>query len=288
MKDNSTAPLIRAEAIGHILDNPNVILVDARGGADAAERYRAGHLRGALRMDLETDLSERSPDASHGGRHPLPDPAAFSIRLGEAGIDPSSHILVYDDKAGANAAARFWWMMKAAGHEQVQVIDGGLAAIEGAGLPISRGSEPHRKPLPPYPFTAWNLPVADIEAVDRARMDPGSLVIDVREGFRYRGESEPIDLIAGHIPGAINVPYANNLSPDGRFLSPEALASRYKDLVGDKSFDNVIVHCGSGVTACHTLLALASAGLPTPRLYVGSWSEWSRNARPMATSENPD
>jgi thiosulfate/3-mercaptopyruvate sulfurtransferase len=133
--------------------------------------------------------------------------------------------------------------------------------------------------------SAWNLPLADLEVVDKARSTNGCVIIDVREGYRYRGEREPIDQIAGHIPGAINVPYTGNLQPDGRFLAATDLRKKYETLIGKRN--DVIVHCGSGVTACHTLLAMASAGIEGARLYVGSWSEWSRNAKPMATGTNP-
>ena len=264
------------------LAGPNVILVDARGGADATERYRTAHIEGAVMVNLETDLSEIGPDAARGGRHPLPDPSVFGGLLGRLGITPSTRILVYDDKAGANAAARFWWMMKAAGHREVQVVDGGLAAMIDVGLPVSKGPASPPTPAEPYPVEAWQLPTADIDTVDRLRTDPQSLVIDVRENYRYRGESEPIDLVAGHIPGAINIPFLNNLEASGHFRSPKELADQYSLAIGDRNVKNIIVHCGSGVTACHTLLAMDSAGLPLPKLYVGSWSEWSRNEKPVA------
>ena len=189
-----------------------------------------------------------------------------------------------NDKAGANAAARFWWLLKATGHENIQVLDGGLKNAIEAGLPVTNVI-PEITPLPAYPADNWILPTVDADKVAKAVADPDYLVIDVRESYRYRGESEPIDLIAGHIPGAVNIPYTGNLNAHGNFLSAEELADKYKDAIGDHDPKRVIVHCGSGVTACHTLLAMEEAGIETPNLYVGSWSEWSRNDRPVAVGE---
>ena len=286
MNNKNISPLIDAGKV-RSLNNTKVIIVDARGGADAHKRYMEGHLDGAVFMDLETDLSGRGPDAAIGGRHPLPDVRKFGARLGEVGITPSSHVLVYDDKAGANAAARFWWMMRAVGHSLIQVIDGGLKALQQEGYSIVKTPESAGGATSPYPVSAWSLPLADIVEVERARNQAGAVVIDVREGYRYRGESEPIDLIAGHIPGAINIPYLDNLDEDGKFRDARSLASRYKNVIGNRSAENIIVHCGSGVTACHTLLAMETAGLKPGKLYVGSWSEWSRNQKPLASGDKP-
>jgi thiosulfate/3-mercaptopyruvate sulfurtransferase len=244
-------------------------------------------VKNAIFMDLDRDLSEKPIDPAKGGRHPLPAPEAFGSLLGNYGITPASHILVYDDKSGANAAARFWWMMRAAGHDKVQVIDGGLESLEREGFEISSGPDASGAPGAPYPIKNWNLPVADMETVDRWRQDPDRLLIDVRESYRYRGESEPIDLVAGHIPGAVNVPYLDNLENDGRFRSAEALSEQYRALLGSREGKQLVVHCGSGVTACHTLLALDLAGIRGAGLYVGSWSEWSRNQKAVAQGEKP-
>ena len=281
---NVMSPLIAAEDLRELINTADAVIIDARGGVDAAVRFRNGHIGGAVFLDLEADLSQKGPDAAVGGRHPLPDIHAFARLLGDIGIAPATRVIVYDDKAGANAAARFWWMMKALGHEKVQVVNGGLAALEKAAVPMSTEVLPRRRSGQPYPVTTWLLPVADLGKVDEARSAEGWLVIDVRENYRYRGESEPIDLIAGHIPGAINLPYVNNLDPNGKFLAAEALAKTYKELIGERDPSKVIVHCGSGVTACHSVLAMAVAGLDTPTLYVGSWSEWSRNDKPIAKS----
>lgn len=283
----SVKPIVSPEEVGKYLHRSDVIVLDARGGADAYDRYQAGHLDGAVFLDLESHLSEKSGDASHGGRHPLPDPEKFGKLLGSAGIDPMTHVLVYDDKAGANAAARCWWMLRAAGHTNVQVIDGGLSALAEAGLKIVRGHSPSLTRGHRYPIDGWKLPMATLESVDNTRSLPEYLIIDVREPYRYRGEKEPIDLVAGHIPGALNAPYLDNLRPDGRFRRPDELAAQYKTIIGDRDLDKVIVHCGSGVTACHTLLALEFAGLTGANLYVGSWSEWSRRSMPIARGDNP-
>ena len=283
--NESVPPILSVNDVKRFMNHPDVIIVDARGGADAYKRYEDGHLKGAIFMDLETDLSQKGADAAQGGRHPLPDPRTFGSLLGKVGISPSNHVLVYDDKAGANAAARFWWMMKALGHQRIQVIDGGLAALRSSGLPISSGASeiPGKKSL--YPVQSWGLPTADMETVEKGLRDQNSLVIDVREGYRYRGESEPIDLVAGHIPGAVNIPYLDNLEPDGKFKSAETLRKEYKTLTENPKYKDVIVHCGSGVTACHTLLAMDLAGLTGASVYVGSWSEWSRNEKPIAIGE---
>lgn len=280
--NQDVTPLLPAAEVKKYLHRRRVVIADVRGGADAFDRFKEGHLEGALFLDLERELSEKNPDPAYGGRHPLPDPRAFGNLLGTKGIEPSSHILIYDDKSGANAAARFWWMMRAAGHSKVQVIDGGYAALVEEGLPVARGEATPFPTAPPYPLTAWQLPVADIATVDSARADNDFLVIDVRENYRYKGESEPIDLVAGHIPGAVNAPYLDNLQANGKFRPAQELASMYHALTGRRHPRNLIVHCGSGVTACHTLLAMEVAGIKGATLYPGSWSEWSRRGKPIA------
>lgn len=284
---NDKSPLIDAPEVHRLMSQPNVVVVDARGGADARERFRKGHVTGAVFFDLETDLSEKTADAASGGRHPLPDVQNFARLLGRAGISPITRMFVYDDKAGANAAARFWWMMKAVGHEKIQVVDGGLAALQEAGIPMSTDGPSWPAPKPPYPASGWLSPVATLRMVDDVRSNKEWLLIDVRENYRYNGDSEPIDLVAGHIPGAVNMPYTNILETTGKFCSPEALAETFRKAIGDRDPGRVIIHCGSGVTACHSILAMEAAGLKKPVLYVGSWSEWSRNNKPVAKSGNP-
>lgn len=277
-------PIIKAAALASRLQDEHLVLIDARSGPGMPDRYKQEHLKGALHVDLDQDLADIKEDAAEGGRHPLPQPAAFAKLLGKLGIGPATHVVVYDALSGANAAARFWWMLRAAGHERVQVLDGGYQAAVAAGIPLSSEvSEPLS--VEPYPFSEWQLPTITMEEVAEATQNNKAMVIDVRDAARYRGETEPIDLVAGHIPGAVNIPFQSNLDGTGQFLSPEALREKYTAALEGRSMQNVAVHCGSGVTACHTALAMDYAGLGIPKLYVGSWSEWSRNNRPIATGE---
>lgn len=281
----ASSNLIEASAIREALKNKNTVVVDARSGPDAYTRYLSGHLEGAIHVDLDHDLSQKPMNPAIGGRHPLPDIKDFSRLLGKAGITPSSMVVVYDDKNGVNAAARFWWMLKAVGHEQVKVVNGGLQALVKENIPMTNTVAP-AKTISSYNADRWKLPTMAIDEVAKAVTDPSFLVIDVREAYRFRGESEPIDLTAGHIPGAINIPYIENLDQEGKFVSSKALADRYKKEIGDRNTNHVVVHCGSGVTACHTLLALEEAGIKGAQLYVGSWSEWSRSGREVAKENN--
>jgi thiosulfate/3-mercaptopyruvate sulfurtransferase len=260
--------------------NP-ILWVDARAGNNAFEDYQKEHIAGAVFVDLNTQLADIQSDVSIGGRHPLPSPSQFCNLLNQLGVIPESHVFVYDEVNCSNAASRFWWMMKSIGHQNIQVLNGGLFAAKKAGFSMQSGVETN-SPTSGYSKTNWFLPTADIHEVEVARKDSKKLIIDVRDAYRFNGESEPIDLIAGHIPGAINVPYSENLDENGNYLPKEILREKYLKIIGEKPIQNVIVHCGSGVTACHTLLAMDYAGLEIPKLYVGSWSEWSRNNREMA------
>ena len=278
--------IIRAGQIGEISSTGDTVIIDARGGADAEERFESGHLDGALFVNLETDLSGKADNAADGGRHPLPDATKFGQLLGQLGITPATKVIVYDDKRGAMAAARFWWMLKAAGHEEVYVVSGGLEAIKKEGLALSEDTLTLLTEYPDYPLEDWILPTVSLDEVEHAARNPEYVVIDVRENFRYKGESEPIDLIAGHIPGAINIPYLGNMDENGDFLSSDQLKQKYTEKLAGIDPGKIIVHCGSGVTACHTLLALEEAGITGANLYVGSWSEWSRNHKPIATGDD--
>lgn len=269
-------PLIQVTELLQLAKSSDLVLIDATNGKNARENYTQKHLAGARFVDLDSQLADIKADVSQGGRHPLPTLAQFSETLGKLGISPQSHVVVYDDKSGANAAARFWWMLLAIGHSRVQVLDGGIQAAERAGLPMNAGPEPQKEGLP-YPIDGWQLPQADMAEVEQVAQNPDYLVIDVRDHDRYLGLVEPIDLIAGHIPGAINIPFSENLDANGLFKSPAELKALYQEAFAGRPTDHLIVHCGSGVTACHTLLAVAQAGLEIPKLYVGSWSEWSRN-----------
>lgn len=275
------APLITATELRPLLASGQLCLLDARTGPAARQQFETRHLAGAQFADLEQDLAAPAPDPAQGGRHPLPPVAQFARWLGQLGIRPDTRVVVYDDKQGANAAARLWWLLRASGHAAVQVLDGGWQAALAADLPTAAGPAQPRPATAPYPVQAWQLPTATATDVEQTLAAGTSPVIDVREARRYRGEIEPIDAVAGHIPGALNVPFADNLNAAGYFLPPDVLRRKYQPLLAAAA--GAIVHCGSGVTACHTLLALAHAGLPLPRLYVGSWSEWSRSGRPVAT-----
>jgi thiosulfate/3-mercaptopyruvate sulfurtransferase len=264
--------------------NPSeIILIDARAGINAEENYNKEHLKGARYVDLNKDLAAVE-DPANGGRHPLPSFSKFSDVLSKLGISPSSHIIIYDDKNGSNAASRFWWMLRAAGHEKVQVVNGGLQEAVKAGFPVSSEIETFEA-AEKYPVSEWKLKTADIEEVEKVRNNSENIVIDVRDKNRFDGLTEPLDLIAGHIPGAVNVPFSENLDENGLFKPAEILAEKYNSVLENKPSENIIVHCGSGVTACHTLLAMDYAGIEIPKLYVGSWSEWSRNDREMATKD---
>lgn len=286
------SPLIQAEKLHALLGDKNIIIVDASSGKRNQDHPQ--FIQGSIFVYLDQHMAEIPEDPTQGGRHPLPDLQAFARTLGELGITPSHKVIIYDEQSGANAAARFWWMLTAVGHPEVYVLDGGLQAAKKHGLPLATAPIS----LPPthlYPLAQWNLPLATLKDVEQAvsgqnaqnaqtgqtqengEIAQTALVIDVRDAARYRGEVEPIDLVAGHIPGAINVPFKENLNPEtGEFLSPEALHQKYSEVFHSHTASEVIVHCGSGVTACHTLLAIAHAGLAIPKLYVGSWSEWSR------------
>lgn len=264
--------------------DPGVILIDVRTGADAHQRYLAGHLPGAIFATLDADLAAKPADPAFGGRHPLPALADFAATLTRWGVMPGSHVIIYDDKSAAMGGARLWWMLRAIGHKDVQVINGGLkAAID---QPIALSTDDYQpKPSAGYPVPAEYKGTADIGEAGAAAKSDDRMVIDVRENARYLGRTEPLDLIAGHIPGADNLFYAKNMGEDGKYLSPEKLAVLYQDTIGDVKPEDVIVHCGSGVTACHTLLGMASADITGPKLYVGSWSEWSRRDLPIATED---
>ncbi|CAD7805360.1 Putative thiosulfate sulfurtransferase SseB [Chryseobacterium aquaeductus] len=256
------------------LHKENLIILDARAGKDAHQKYLENHIKGARFIDLDKDLAEIGKDAALGGRHPLPTIEKFSKTISRLGISENSHIVIYDDKNGANAAARTWWMLKAFGFENVQVLDGGFQEAEKTELKFSSGEEVFEK-AKIIEIKDWLLAVSSLEDVENELTNNSATVIDVRDSYRYKGESEPIDLIAGHIPGAINIPFSENLDENGFFLKPEILREKYLKLLQNKP-TKLIVHCGSGVTACHTILALDYAGFDIPNLYVGSWSEWSR------------
>ncbi|SHH05657.1 thiosulfate/3-mercaptopyruvate sulfurtransferase [Chryseobacterium oranimense] len=268
------SPIISPAELKDIFQNPNLIILDARAGKNMYQTYLEKHIKGARFIDLDKDLAEIGDNAAFGGRHPLPGIERFAETLAGLGIAEDSHVVIYDDKNGANAAARAWWMLRSFGFQNVQVLDGGIQSAEKEGIEFSAGEEIFKK-ADLIKTEGWLLPVKTLEDVENELISHSSTVVDVRDAYRYRGESEPIDLVAGHIPGAINIPFSENLDENGNFLKPEVLKEKYIQILKDKP-QHLIIHCGSGVTACHTILALDYAGFPIPDLYVGSWSEWSR------------
>lgn len=276
------SPIITAEEIQN-LSQENLAIVDAGSGDSAYENYLIEHLEGALYVDLNKDLAEIPENAKNGGRHPLPSLEKFAEVLYRLGIDKNSHIIVYDDKNASNAAARFWWMLRSAGIENVQVLNGGLQMAKEKGLSINSEIIKAKK-VEKLSLKDWQLPKVNIDFIEKNSENPEFLFIDVREKDRYDGNSEPIDEIAGHIPGAINIPFKENLNEDGTFKNPEILHEKFAEFLKDIPLEKTAVHCGSGVTACHTLLAMDYAGFEIPNLYVGSWSEWSRNNKKTATN----
>ncbi|MFB6892816.1 sulfurtransferase [Kitasatospora sp. NPDC056327] len=278
------SPLVSVTELRAALDSGRPpVLLDVRwqlGGPPGIEDYAAGHLPGAHFVSLDTELAAPPGPPGRGGRHPLPDPEEFGAALRRFGVCADRPVVVYDG-ATALAAARAWWLLRWAGHPDVRVLDGGFAAWREAGLPVSTevpvAEDGDFKPVP------GRLPVTDADgAAARARE---ALLLDARAGERYRGETEPVDPRAGHIPGAVSAPTSENVGPDGRFLPPAELAARFRALgAGERE---TTVYCGSGVTAAHQILALAVAGLPAT-LYPGSWSEWSSDVtRPVAVTDQP-
>lgn len=274
--------LIDPEALYPHLDDPAWVVVDCRFNlldTEAGRRaYREGHIPNARYAHLDEDLS--GPVTPASGRHPLPDPARLADTLGSWGIHESSQVVAYDEANGA-IAARLWWLLRWLGHEPCAVLDGGLAAWRRRGLPLSTAvPKPRAARFPErHDDSLW----VDSAAVLAEVIHGDSLLLDARTALRYRGEQEPIDPVAGHVPGAVSLPLEGNLTSEGRFLEPAALRARFAGALGERSPEQVIHMCGSGVTACHNLLAMEVAGLSGSRLYAGSWSEWIRDpGRPVA------
>ncbi|MFC7375733.1 MULTISPECIES: sulfurtransferase [unclassified Brachybacterium] len=276
-------PIIDVAQLHELLDRGAdqgrpVHLLDVRWALDGSKghhTYLEGHLPGAVYIDLDTELS--APPRPDAGRHPLPDPEDFAASLRRAGVTADSVVIGYDDSGGA-PAGRLVWMLRALGHEAA-MLDGGLAAWDGELSTADEHPAPGDVPARPWPADA--IATADEVAAG------GSVVIDARPAERYRGDSEPIDPRAGHIPGAVNLPFTGNLGEDGRFLPPEDLAERYT-AAGVRPEGEAIVYCGSGVNATHDVLALQRAGFGKVRMFPGSWSQWSADdSRPVATGPNP-
>ena len=279
--------LVGTEWLAQRLHEPGLRVVDVRWYLDPTRRgrdaYAAGHIPGAVFLDIEADLS--APGGGRGrpaGRHPWPAAEQVARVIGAAGIGPGTRVVAYDDQAGATAA-RLWYLLRAHGHDQAAVLDGGLAKWTAEGRPLERDVPS----VAPAVFPARLRPGWVVTKDEVAARPAGTLLLDARAGERYRGETEPIDPRAGHIPGARSAPFAGNLTsgPVPVFRSPAELRERYATLGAEHG--EPVVYCGSGVTACHDLLALHLAGR-RGRLYAGSWSEWSADpARPIATGPEP-
>ncbi len=266
-----TSPLIDVSTLASRLHDPGWVLVDCRFElADPAAGRRAyleAHIPGAVYAHLDEDLS--GPPLTDHGRHPLPAPAAMTRLFGRLGIDASIRVVAYD-ASGGGIAARLWWMLRYMRHDRVALLDGGWPAWARSGGPVQSGEERNAPRLfVGAPRRDWLVVREEVPAAPR--------LLDARAPERYRGEVEPIDPVAGHIPGAVNLPYAANLDAQGRFLPPDEVRRQLREAQGGVAPEATVHYCGSGVSACLNLVAQAYAGMPLGRLYVGSWSEWSRD-----------
>jgi thiosulfate/3-mercaptopyruvate sulfurtransferase len=275
--------LIDVNDLAGLMRERDVLIVDCRSDlsdpARGARDYAQGHIPGAVYADLNRDLSDLSKRGL--GRHPLPDAKAFSAVLGRWGWAPGMPVVAYDEGSGAYAA-RLWWMLRLIGAPDVAVLDGGLAAWKAAGLPLD-AHIPARKPTEVV-AEFESSQIVYTQQLQQMLQNPQCLLLDARAAPRYRGEVEPIDPVAGHVPGARNRPFSENLSADGRFKSAATLREEFQALLGVHPSGAVVNMCGSGVTACHNLLAMEHAGLPSARVYAPSWSGWIVDpARAVAT-----
>ncbi len=274
--------LVPVEALAAALGRADLVVLDARSSlADPAACERAhgqSHIPGARFADLDRDLSDHQ---RAGGRHPWPGAADFTAKLGAWGITPQHQVVIYDVGDGALSAARAWFLLRALGHRDVAVLDGGWTRWTAAGLPMEAGVPPAARATV-YAATFDGDRLLDAAQV-QAHLAAGGLLIDARAAERFRGEVEPMDRVAGHVPGAFNRPYAQNLE-DGRFKPAARLRQEFESVLNGRDPREVVVMCGSGVTACHHLLAMAHAGLPGAKLFTGSWSGWIEDpSRPVAT-----
>ena len=275
--------LVSTETMASHLHDPDWLVFDCRFNLDDLDwgfaAYQAGHIPGAVYVHLNEDLSAKITPTT--GRHPMPDPEIFARKCATWGIRPDSQVVVYDD-AGGSFADRMWWMLRAAGHRAAAVLDGGFPKWVAEDRPTVKGIEKPGQPASRkagIPFDPALL--VDADFVEGILHDPNYVLIDARAAERFNGLNETRDPIAGHIPGALNRYYGENLNPDGTFKSPETLREEFQALLKGVSPENTILYCGSGVTSCHLLVAMELAGLKGARVYAGSWSEWCRNpARP--------
>jgi thiosulfate/3-mercaptopyruvate sulfurtransferase len=267
--------LVSCEEAAKHLDDPAWLFVDVRHElADAgkgAREHAASHIPGAIHAHMDRDLASPVGDGSRG-RHPLPDAVAFAKWCARAGITPQTRVVCYDH-GGGQWASRLWWLLRFHRHETVALLDGGLARWTALGLPTRSGPEAPRAPAR-FVARPGAMPTVDVRAVETSIPAHSLTLLDARAAQRFRGEVEPVDKRAGHIPGAVNVPFASLVGPDQRLLAGEELR-RIFAAAGAHSAKGVVCYCGSGVTSTHLVLAMEEAGLGTPALYVGSWSEWS-------------
>jgi thiosulfate/3-mercaptopyruvate sulfurtransferase len=277
--------LIETSDLAAHIDDPSLAIVDCRfdlKDTSAGERaYETVHIPGAVYADVDRDLS--APKTGTNGRHPLPEVDVFVATLGRLGIDASTQVVVYDQDSGG-FASRLWWMLRWLGHDGVALLNGGFAKWAAEGRPTKSGVEVRlRRVFVPHVQPEMVANAADVEGmVGKSAWR----LIDARAPERFRGEVEPVDKVAGHIPGAVNVPFLENLDANGTFKSPADLAERFRNASGSTPTDHLVVYCGSGVTACQNLLALEHAGMHGAKLYPGSWSEWSSDpSRPMKKAE---
>jgi thiosulfate/3-mercaptopyruvate sulfurtransferase len=275
--------IISAPDLLGYLDNTEIAIMDCRFYLPEPDRgyqeYLEGHILGAVYVNLDRDLAgEVIPGKT--GRHPLPDSSLFAERVSGWGIDGDTQVFAYDNMGGA-LAARLWWMLRWLGHDRAAVLDGGWNAWLEKNYPQERTENfRERKNFIPRVNPEY---IADIDLVEKVRLDPDHLLVDARSPERYWGLKETIDVKAGHIPGAVTAPYTFNMDEREFFLSIEQLRERYQNLLGDITEENVIVYCGSGVTSIHSIIAMVMAGYGMPKLYPGSWSEWTADPdRPIA------
>jgi thiosulfate/3-mercaptopyruvate sulfurtransferase len=272
-------PLVEVDWLLEQIGRQDVVVIDCSfklGDPDAGEQlWRTGHIPGAAHLDVDRDLSG---EPGLRGRHPLPEPAAFETAARGAGVTGDSRVVAYD-QGGEGGAARLWWLLRHFGHERVAVLNGGLAAWRAAGGALVSGAEQ----APGGDFQVRERQHDRLELVEIEHGPAKALLLDARAPERYRGEVEPIDQVAGHIPGAVNLPFAE-VAPQGRFLAPDQLRERF-EAAGAAPGRELGAYCGSGITACVLVLAAEAAGLGEARLYPGSWSEWSRRGLPAARQE---
>jgi thiosulfate/3-mercaptopyruvate sulfurtransferase len=276
--------LIACEDVASQLDNPDQVIVDCRAyPADkkqgAQGDYAKSHIQGAVFASLDGDLSGRMiPGLT--GRHPLPEKPVLVETFSRLGISNHSQVVVYDNQAGQMAAARLWWLLKWAGHPAVAVLDGGFQRWQALNLPVE-SIERQNRPAVFHADFADEL-VFSADEVLKVTSDANFAIIDSRAADRYRGENETIDPIAGHIPGAISMPFSENISADGKLKAPSEIRHRFEPVTGRVPAERTVFYCGSGVTATQNILAYVHAGNPMPRLYAGSWSDWiTQKERPV-------